>query len=90
MGDHIIRYFPQGWSVEIALPLAGLMERQAAAGCGAGAGQPPGAGALWRLGFSRVNWHGALRAAGCVGCGLCGLRAAGCVGCRLWGAGGGL
>ena len=44
-----------GWSVEIALPIAQLQERQEAAGCGAAT--PPAHGTLWRVGFSRVNWH---------------------------------
>ena len=38
-----------GWSVEIALPLASLMERQAEAGCGPD--KTPAEGVLWRLGF---------------------------------------
>ena len=44
-----------GWSVEIALPIAQLQERQEAAGCGAAT--PPAHGTRWRVGFSRVNWH---------------------------------
>ena len=44
-----------GWSVEIALPIASVQERQEAAGCGAATA--PIDGTLWRVSFSRVNWH---------------------------------
>jgi hypothetical protein len=47
----------QGWSVEIAVPIASLQERQAAAGCGADSATTPVEGTKWRLGFSRVNWR---------------------------------
>lgn len=45
----------EGWSVEIALPIASAQERQETGGCGVSA--PPTAGTLWRMDFSRVNWH---------------------------------
>jgi hypothetical protein len=45
----------EGWSVEIALPIASAQERQETAGCGQSL--PPAAGTLWRMDFSRVNWH---------------------------------
>jgi len=39
-----------GWSLEIAMPWRSLKE---AAGCAA----PPKAGHVWRMNFSRVQWH---------------------------------
>jgi len=38
-----------GWSVEVALPLAGLVVNKSAA-------IPPKAGDMWRINFSRVEW----------------------------------
>lgn len=39
----------KGWSVEIALPMAGLMVNQS--------GSAPEVGSYWRLDFSRVEWR---------------------------------
>ncbi len=38
----------RGWSVEVAFPFAGLARH--------GGGDPPAAGDVWRLNFSRVEW----------------------------------
>lgn len=39
----------RGWTVEIALPMEGLLVNQT--------GAEPGPGSFWRLGFSRVEWR---------------------------------
>lgn len=41
----------EGWTVEVAIPWAGLAEYHGAGGC------PPQPGDCWRINFSRVQWR---------------------------------